>query len=69
MSCGNAYCRFAQRCREKDTGVVKDETRCMEAVHWEDMEWDAECAANYEAELPFCDPWPEEGEADGEELP
>ena len=55
MSCGNAYCRFAQRCRVTDCNTVRDGMKCMEAIHWEDMEWDAECSR--EDDIPFCEPY------------
>ncbi len=41
MTCHD-YCRNAQHCR-LGWNVDRNPERCFENMHWEDMEWDAEC--------------------------
>lgn len=41
MTCHD-YCRNAQFCRIS-ANVDCDPEKCFENMHWEDMEWDAEC--------------------------
>lgn len=41
MNCYDCHnsCPYCQRCRLADTD--KNPETCGEAIHWEDMEWDA----------------------------